>query len=891
MGGTTLREPFVGRAELVRRLVHSECRAQLLVGEPGIGKSRLLEVVGDARVAAFGGIRVETSVYDLNVGLSFESLREIVFALDRRLRLAHDVVERVRGADDRSLVRHVRDAIAAASTYGPICVAVDDIFRMPPAGLEAFAYLVDRLQDLPVRWHVTSHMEGQVASAFARLTRANLLETHVVPSLSFGECSELVRSIEPTDDGARLREIFARSGGNPLFAKLLARADSPWHIATLRAAVAQRIGGLTSEASRLGLLIATGRAATREQLAVVSDTSRETINAACDELVLRGLIVTVPGGGLRFQHDLIAEAIVAGATEPARARAYETWLHYATDSAERIRYLEGAGRWREVVDELIIEGWRAAEFGQPDAETFASRALSIVASGDVRRYEIYAFRARLHVELGRFEEARDDFARFLVGREEMDALAFAKSYGRFAVAAAPEFRSAGLPILPDLLDRALSEFPAAYAVLAHARALVLYCEGDVTAALDVLRMAKRGPASDLERIRQDIWEAYLGVQLDPGQDARATSVLAEAARHADAIDATADAARAYFMCAFIAHRADDLAAAEAWCRRGLATREPKPRSVTVALRSQLCEHLLLSGRAWEALGILLEATEETQFLRRDARVTVGAILALAQGLTGSLEAARITLASIDDAGVSPVIFHSIEVIRGIIFEMASQMDAAARAYDRVIENATVVETSLAYAYIGRARIALADRDVATLERLCASATIAQANGPKSLSVAALISGFIALLAGEAGALAETLPAIDANRSVYDAAFVRLVVGEVAGDATCLRDAAAAFDAIGTQTLADRARAAARRHGLRLGSPRNPSRSLSERSRSVAIGIAAGQTNAEIAAALHLSPRTVEKHVSSLLSHFDVRSRVEIAGIILRGELAERQAPP
>jgi DNA-binding NarL/FixJ family response regulator len=40
----------------------------------------------------------------------------------------------------------------------------------------------------------------------------------------------------------------------------------------------------------------------------------------------------------------------------------------------------------------------------------------------------------------------------------------------------------------------------------------------------------------------------------------------------------------------------------------------------------------------------------------------------------------------------------------------------------------------------------------------------------------------------------------------------------------------------------------------------------------------------------LSPRTVEKHVSSLLNHFDVRSRVEIAGIILRGELAERQAP-
>ncbi len=861
----------------------------MFVGEQGIGKSRLLEAVGEACVAAYGGIRVATSVYGLNVGLSFEPLREIVLALDRQLRLAPDVVERVRDTDDRNLVRYVRDAIAAASTHGPACIGVDDVFRMPAAGLEALAYLIDRLQDLPIRWHLTSHMEGQVASAFARLTRANLLATIDVPPLSLGECSELVRSIAPTNEETRVGEIFTRSGGNPFFATLLAQGDSPWHVATLRAAVADRIAELTTEANRVGLLIATGREPTREQLAIVSESTRETVNAACDELALRGLVVTAPAGELRFQHDLIASAIATAATESARARAYEAWLRFATDAAERIRCLEGAARWTEAADELIRAGWRAAEFGEPEAEAFASRALALVGSGDVRRYEIHAFRARLHVELGRFDEARDDFARFLVGRNDMDPLAFAKSYGRFAIAAAPEFRSAGLPLLPDLFDRALLEFPAAYAVLAHARALVLYCDGDVGAALDTIRIAKRGPASDIERLRQDIWEAYLSVQIDAGEDARATTVLAEAARHAEAIDATTDAARAYFMCAFIAHRADDLVAAERWCRRGLATREPKPRSVTVALRSQLCEQLLLSGRAWEALGILLEATEETQYLRRDARATIGAILALAQGLTGSLEAARITLATVEDVGLSPVILHSVEVIRGIILEMETQTDAAARAYDRVIERASVAETSLAYAYIGRARIALVERDMTTLVRLSTAATTAETHGPKSLSVAALIAGFIGLLAGEPGALAATLPAIEANRSAYDAAFVRLVVGECVGDAACLRDAAIAFDAIGTQTLADRARAAARRHGLRIGSPRSQGPALSERSRSVAIGIAAGQTNAEIAAALHLSPRTVEKHVSSLLSHFDVRSRVEIAGIILRGELADRQS--
>jgi DNA-binding NarL/FixJ family response regulator len=295
------------------------------------------------------------------------------------------------------------------------------------------------------------------------------------------------------------------------------------------------------------------------------------------------------------------------------------------------------------------------------------------------------------------------------------------------------------------------------------------------------------------------------------------------------------------------------------------------------------------GQTWEALGILLEATDETPLLRRDARVTIGAILALAQGLTGSLEAARLTLSTIDFAGVSAVIEYSLETIRGYLHEMTGEAECAARAYDRVIANATVAETSLAYAYVGRARIAFGAGDAATLERLARSAAEAEAHGPKSFSVRALITGLASLLAGDARALASTVAAVDAIRNLYDAAFVRLVIGEATGDVDCLRSAALAFDAMGTQSLADRARSAARRNGLRLGSPRNQSRALSERLRSVAIAIAAGRTNAEIASSLHLSPRTVEKHVSALLTHFDVRSRVEIAGIILRGELAGRES--
>jgi ATP/maltotriose-dependent transcriptional regulator MalT len=875
---------FVGRADLVRRLQESACTAHLLVGEPGIGKSRVLEAFGDVHTAQ-GGIYVAASVYAVDTGFSFEPLQDIAFALHRKAALQAELLERVKRSGDPNLVRHVRDAISAASARAAIAIAVDDVFRLPLPALEALAYLVDRLVDLPVRWYFTSHFEHQVASAFGPLVRRGFLETHELRALSPGECDELVRSIDPSLEGPQAQLICERSGGNPFFAKILAQGEGPWQTATLRAAIAARLGGLSIEAQRVALLLATGRHATRERLAVAAGIGKDAARAACEELAARSLLATDAAHRLRFQHDLIAEAMLAAAPEPARSAAYETWLTFAEDAQERIRCLEGAGRWSEAADELLLEGWRAAEGGQANCETLLSRALAIVPHDDGRRAEIFAIRARYHVEAGNFAEARGDVAAFVRGREAMTRAAFAKAYGRFALAAAPEFGSAGLPLLDALLAQAPAEFPGAYPSLAHARALVLYCEGDVVAALDVVRTARQAPATALERLRQEIWDAYLRVQIDPAQGPQAALELAAAGASAEAIDATAEAARAYFMCAFIAHREDDLVAAEAWCRRGLAAPEPKPRSVVVALRTQLCEYLLVRGQTWEALGMLLRAGDETKFLRRDARLTVGALLALAQGLTGSLEAARLTLSTLDGTNASPVVAYALETIRGFLCEMDSQFDLAANAYDRVIAGATAAETSLAYAYMGRARIALGRRDRALLERLHRSAAAVEALGPKSFAVTAAIAGFLQLLAGDEGAIASIVAAIGGFRSAYDAAFVRLVTGEIAEDAECLKSAASAFDAMGTQPLADRARAAARRCGLRLGSPRKQDQMLSERLRSVAIGITAGQTNAEIAAALHLSPRTVEKHVSALLSHFGVRSRVEIAGIFLRGDVA------
>jgi DNA-binding NarL/FixJ family response regulator len=60
--------------------------------------------------------------------------------------------------------------------------------------------------------------------------------------------------------------------------------------------------------------------------------------------------------------------------------------------------------------------------------------------------------------------------------------------------------------------------------------------------------------------------------------------------------------------------------------------------------------------------------------------------------------------------------------------------------------------------------------------------------------------------------------------------------------------------------------------------------LTAREQEVAHLVAAGKTNAEIATSIWISPRTVERHVGSVLQKLGYRSRVELAAAVAAGEL-------
>ncbi len=68
-------------------------------------------------------------------------------------------------------------------------------------------------------------------------------------------------------------------------------------------------------------------------------------------------------------------------------------------------------------------------------------------------------------------------------------------------------------------------------------------------------------------------------------------------------------------------------------------------------------------------------------------------------------------------------------------------------------------------------------------------------------------------------------------------------------------------------------------GARAEQARDRLATLSPRGRDVALAVGRGETNAEIAAALHLSVATVKAHVSRLLDKLDVDNRVQIALLV------------
>ena len=97
-----------------------------------------------------------------------------------------------------------------------------------------------------------------------------------------------------------------------------------------------------------------------------------------------------------------------------------------------------------------------------------------------------------------------------------------------------------------------------------------------------------------------------------------------------------------------------------------------------------------------------------------------------------------------------------------------------------------------------------------------------------------------------------------------------------GARAAFRSALSTFESLGTEPWADQARAGLRSVGGRpTGSPGGTLRELTPQELQVALIVAEGTSNKEAAAALFLSPKTIEFHLSNVYRKLGLRSRTEL----------------
>ena len=172
---------------------------------------------------------------------------------------------------------------------------------------------------------------------------------------------------------------------------------------------------------------------------------------------------------------------------------------------------------------------------------------------------------------------------------------------------------------------------------------------------------------------------------------------------------------------------------------------------------------------------------------------------------------------------------------------------------------------LAAVDLHRPDVVLMDIRMPQLDGIAATRLLrAQPSAPEVIVLTTFDADELVLRALQAGAagflLKDTRPAeivraielVHAGDAMLSPAVTRRLISLVAGDS----DAAARAD-----------------HA------RDRMAALSPRERDVALAVARGQANAEIAAALHLSVPTVKAHVSRLLDKLDVDNRVQIALLV------------
>lgn len=861
--------------------------ALVVRGEPGIGKSTVWREAAEA-ARREGALVLRARPVEAELPLGYAALADLLAAhvepvlgelvdpASRALRRALMLSDERGPIDPHGVARGALLALRELAIRVPVVIAVDDVHWLDPASARALAFVARRLESAPISLAISIRDNHDDPLALHDIT-APLHELRL-GGLDAEATASLLRARVDRELSRRdTTRIHVRSGGNPFFALELAHTaalgETP---GTLLQLVEQRLALVTPEAAAaIDLAAVLGRSPVRS----FTDVS------ALDEAIRSGILVELDGE-IRFAHPLLA----TGAYErlqPGRRRALHlVGAELADDLEARARHLALAtiGPDAEIAAQLDEAAAAAAERGAPEAAAeLASHGRRLTP----RESEEYVRRAMDEADY-LFLAADEPAARALV-----DVVLASDVDGALRARA--------------LVQKGLHETDPTSAVARLEEAVTVAHDDEVLAARAQAQLTWQCGAwlGDVERASR---EGVVAVELaERHGDEQLLLAALTAAGHVAALAGEAHGEAYLERAVRIADR-NPTAVGDHTPRLALAhwrwwsCRWSDAEALLAAERAYAEERgdesLLLRidvlstdvdlrrGRWDEAAGRLDELLEDARDYWRVLVLSRRAVLRGRRGELGALEDVRAIAESPIGSG-DPVFAATIDFVSGLLeladgrIEHAAERllvlptvaaGSGARAPDFA---ATIPEVVTALGEAGRHEEA--EQVLGQLTRWSPQLD------PWAAAAAKLCRGQLMLSRSDTN---RALAALAAAREEFTAMDAPWELGQaLLGEGRALRRLGRRRDAARSLELAvevlGRLGAAPMRSSaideLRRARPRPRSDdSLTEAERRVALLVAEGHTNKEVAARLFLTVRTVEAHLTRIYGKLGLRSRSELA---------------
>jgi hypothetical protein len=462
----SLEAPLVGREEALHRLGQAYTSAQagqgrvaLISGEPGIGKSRLLQefvtsFAAEATVIVGAGHADEQ---DLPYGLLVEALAAPLRALDltgpgfepldqallaglwpdwpTRLPEAPALVS-VEPAQKRSLLFQalVRALLHLAGRRPPLLLCVDNLHWADQSTLAWLGCLARHLKAAPILLLGAYRLEEAVVVAPLRreLVRLGLLQELGLTGLTPPEIAHLIRHLSGQERGAEKfsQRLHRETGGNPFFlletlrflfeTGLLWADETGWSTAVaeitsgyhdlplpdaLYEVVRARLGRLSPQSQQVlqaGAVI--GSQFEFDLIQAASGRAENKVVEALQNLQTRQLL-TEQAGRYRFNHDLI-RAVVYHDLSYGRRRLLHRRVGEALENLRANHATSLAWHFEQAEEpgQAARYAWQAglaakAVFAQAEAQTHFERALALLKQEAGHLQDPAAIEANLRLQL------------------------------------------------------------------------------------------------------------------------------------------------------------------------------------------------------------------------------------------------------------------------------------------------------------------------------------------------------------------------------------------------------------------------------------------------------------------------------------------------------------